>query len=105
VAYVPPGSIARGEKIVTTGGDGKTFPCAACHGPDLRGTADVPNIAGQSAIVIARQLFAIKAGDRAGTMVELMRPVVEKLTADDIIDIAAYVASRDPGVNAEGGKN
>jgi cytochrome c553 len=102
VAYVPPGSIARGEKIVTTGGDGKTFPCAACHGPDLRGTADVPNIRGQSAIVIARQLFAIKAGDRAGAMAELMRPVVEKLTADDIIDIAAYVTSRDPSATAEG---
>ena len=96
VAYVPLGSIARGETLVATGGAGKTLPCAACHGADLRGTDQVPDIAGQSAIVIARQLFAIKVGDRAGAMAELMRPVVANLSDDDIIAIAAYVASRDP---------
>ena len=41
-------------------------------------------------------LFAFKAGDRAGARAGLMQPVVEKLTDDDIIAIAAYVASLDP---------
>jgi cytochrome c553 len=95
VGYVPLGSLARGEMLVTTGGNGETMPCAGCHGPDLHGTTEIPNIAGQHAIVIARQLFAFKAGDRDGEMAALMRPVVEKLTNDDIVAIAAYVASRD----------
>jgi cytochrome c553 len=46
--------------------------------------------------LVARQLFAFKSGDRAGAMSELMRPVVANLAPDDIIAIAAYVASRDP---------
>jgi cytochrome c553 len=96
VTYAPPGSLARGQALVTTSGDGKTLACATCHGPALHGTAEIPNIAGQHSIVIARQLFAFKAGDRDGAMAVLMRPVVEKLTEDDIIAIAAYVASQDP---------
>ncbi len=95
ISYVPVGSLAQGALLVTTGGNGKTLVCAGCHGPELHGTADIPNIAGQHSIVIARQLFAFKAGDRDGAMAVLMRPVVEKLTDDDIIAIAAYVASLD----------
>src|SRR5437762_1744912 len=32
-AYVPTGSLKRGETLVTTGG-GKTTSCSVCHGPD-----------------------------------------------------------------------
>jgi cytochrome c553 len=95
VSYVPPGSLARGKMLVATGGNGETLACAGCHGPQLHGTEEIPNIAGQHSIVVARQLFAFKAGDRAGAMAVLMRPVVEKLTNDDIVAIAAYVASLD----------
>ena len=31
IAFVPKGSIAKGQAIVTTGAD-KTVPCAICHG-------------------------------------------------------------------------
>jgi cytochrome c553 len=96
ISYAPLGSLARGKMLVTAGGNGKTQACATCHGPELRGTSDIPNISGQHAIVIARQLYAFKAGDRAGAMSAMMRPVVEKLTDDDIIAIAAHVASLDP---------
>ena len=37
VAYVPPGSLARGEALSRTGGEGRTTACGACHGDDLRG--------------------------------------------------------------------
>src|SRR5262249_13131305 len=40
VAHVPVGSVKKGEEIVLTGG-GKTTPCAACHGADLQGIAEV----------------------------------------------------------------
>jgi cytochrome c553 len=96
VAYVPVGSLAQGEKLVTTGGDGKTLPCAACHGPGLKGGKFVPPIAGRSASYIVRQIYDIQSGARAGSASVLMQPVVAQLTTDDMIAIAAYVASLAP---------
>jgi len=96
VAYVPVGSLAQGEKLATTGGDGKTLPCAACHGPGLKGGKFGPPIAGRSASYIVRQIYDIQSGARAGSASLLMRPVVAKLTTDDMISIAAYVASLAP---------
>jgi cytochrome c553 len=96
IAYVPLGSIAKGEKLVTTGGGGKTIACVTCHGETLRGMGDVPRIAGRSAIYIVRQLYTIQAGTRAGAAAELMKPVVMNLNPDDMVAIAAYIASRTP---------
>ena len=47
IAYVPVGSLAKGEALVTTGG-GKTIQCALCHGPDHRGVGAIPSIAGRT---------------------------------------------------------
>ncbi len=96
VAYVPPGSIKRGEALAKTGGNGKTTACAICHGPDLQGLGDVPKIAGLSAIYIVRQLHDIEIGDRNGPGAALMKPVIAKLNVDDMIALAAYVTSREP---------
>jgi len=100
VAYVPKGSIAKGEALVTTGG-GKTIPCGSCHGATLQGMTvqgmgEVPAIAGRHPNYIVRQMWNIQNGDRAGASAALMRPVVEKLSNDDMLAIAAYVASRAP---------
>ena len=96
IAYVPIGSIARGEELVTTGGSGKTIACFICHGPSLMGLGEVPKIAGHDPIYIVRQLYGFKEGARNSSMAELMKGVVGKLDQDDIIAIAAYVASRTP---------
>jgi cytochrome c553 len=96
VAYVPKGSIARGEALVTTGGGGKTVACGTCHGATLQGLGDVPAIAGRHPNYIVRQMWNIQNGDRAGASAALMRAVVEKLSNDDMLAIAAYVASRTP---------
>jgi cytochrome c553 len=96
VAYVPIGSIAKGEMLVTTGGDGKTTPCVACHGQTLKGLGVVPKIAGRSPLYIVRQLYNMQAGVRGGAGVEPMKPVVVNLTEDDMLAIASYVASRAP---------
>jgi cytochrome c553 len=96
VAYVPPGSIKRGEALATTGGNGKTTPCVICHGPDLKGLGDVPMIAGHSAIYVVRQLHDIQSGARNGPGSALMKSVVAKLGVDDMIALAAYVSSRTP---------
>jgi cytochrome c553 len=95
VAYVPTGSIAKGETLVKTGG-GKTVPCSTCHGQGLKGSDLAPRIAGRSAIYLVRQLHNIQSGARAGAGVEAMKQVVANLTEQDMIAIAAYVTSRDP---------
>jgi len=96
VAYVPKGSVAKGEALVATGGGGKTLACGICHGPTLQGLGDVPAIAGRHPNYIVRQLWNIQNGDRGGASVALMKAVVEKLNNDDMLAIAAYVASRTP---------
>ncbi len=95
VAYVPRGSVKKGETLVTTGG-GKTTQCAVCHGTDLEGLGPVPGLAGRSPSYLVRQLYDMQQGARKGTWTDLMKPVVAKLTAEDMLNIAAYAASRVP---------
>lgn len=105
VAYVPPGSIARGEDLVTTGGmtivggkvvQGRTTACGTCHGLNLTGVvgADVPPIAGRSPSYLVRQLWDIQQGTRNGAQAQLMKLVVANLTQEDLVAVAAYIASR-----------
>ncbi len=94
-AYVPVGSIKRGEALVTTGG-GTTTRCAVCHGADLKGLGPVPGIAGRSPSYTVRQLFDTQRGTRKGVWADLMKPVVANLSDQDMLAIAAYTASRIP---------
>lgn len=94
IAYAPMGSIKRGQALATTGGNGKTIACGTCHGADLKGMGPVPGIGGRSPSYLVRQMHDMQTGARKGSWSELMKPVVEKLTAEDFVSIAAYVASR-----------
>lgn len=96
IAYVPEGSIAKGRELATTGGAGRTVQCFICHGPDLKGLGPIPPIAGRSPSYIIRQLYDFKHGARAGLSAPLMKPTVEHLNLDDMIALAAYVASLAP---------
>jgi len=104
IAYVPPGSLQRGEVLVTTGGAPtvKTIACATCHGPDLMGAAnspalvDTPGLAGRSPSYLVRQLFDLQHGARRGQFSPLMQPVVANLSVEDMTAIAAYLASLGP---------
>ena len=96
IAYVPVGSIKRGEALATTGGNGKTTPCLVCHGPELKGLGPVPNLAGRSPSYLARQMYDMKLGTRKGAMSALMMPVLARLTDADIVDLMAYISSREP---------
>jgi len=96
VAYVPPGSIKKGEALVTTGA-GKTTQCAVCHGANLQGMGPVPGLAGRSPSYLVRQLYDMQQGTRKGEWTDLMKPVVAKLTPEDMISIVAYTASRTIG--------
>ncbi|HUQ72472.1 MAG TPA: c-type cytochrome, partial [Planctomycetaceae bacterium] len=96
IAYVPRGSIKKGEALVKTGGNGRTEACGVCHGSDLRGLGPVPGIAGRSPSYLARQMFDMQAGARHGEWADLMKTVVAKLTNDDLVNITAYVSSLPP---------
>ena len=97
IAYVPKGSLAKGKEFVTTGGGGKTIQCTICHGPSLNGLGEVPAIAGHSPMYLFRQLYYFKDGSRHGSMGALMKGVVAKMTQDDMLAVAAYVGSLQPG--------
>jgi cytochrome c553 len=77
-------------------GANKTTQCAVCHGPDLAGMGPVPGLAGRSPSYMVRQLYDMQEGTRKGLWTSLMKPVVAKLDNDDMIAIAAYLASRKP---------
>ena len=97
VAYVPRGSIKRGEQLAKTGNAGKTLPCTTCHGQDLKGVGDMfPPLAGRSPTATARQLYDFKSGARDGLNAPIMKPVVTHLTDQDIVDLTAYIASLQP---------
>jgi len=95
IAYVPPGSVAQGEALVKTGAD-KTIQCTICHGLNLKGLGSMPGIVGRSPSYIVRQLYDLKSGARAGTFSSMMKPVVANLSVDDMLSIAAYLATLAP---------
>jgi cytochrome c553 len=94
IAYAPVGSVKKGEELVMSGGAGKTTPCGICHGGDLQGLGPVPGIAGRSPSYVVRQLYDMQTGSRSGLWSQLMKPIVAKLNADDLLTVAAYLASR-----------
>jgi cytochrome c553 len=89
-AYVPKGSVARGQAIAARA------QCALCHGADLRGIGPVPPVAGRSPSYVARQLYDMQSGARKGVWSELMESAVATMSQDDIIAVAAYTASKAP---------
>jgi len=95
VAYVPPGSIARGAAIAASG-SGAAPACESCHGARLQGTDAVPPLAGRSPTYIVRELLLFRAGQRSNPAAAPMRLEASQLTVDDMIAVAAYAGSRTP---------
>jgi cytochrome c553 len=99
VAYVPPGSLKKGEALVMNGvtsSGNKVTACAACHGLDSRGLGPVPALAGRSPSYIARQLYDMQGGKRNGLWTPLMASVVAHLGTEDMLSASAYLASLQP---------
>jgi len=92
IAYVPVGSVAKGEQLVAAYGN-PAVACRTCHGPELTGIGDIPAIGGRTASYIVRQLWDVKQGTRNSP---LMDPVVADLSAEDMLNIAAYLATQTP---------
>lgn len=72
-------------------GQTKAAMCSSCHGANGIGTTGMfPNLAGQHADYIVKQLKAFKNGSRANAM---MAPMAANLSDQDMADIGAYFAS------------
>ncbi|MGH8041225.1 MAG: c-type cytochrome [Rudaea sp.] len=95
VAYVPPGSIARGATLAKKG-IGAVPACVSCHGTNLQGVGLIPPLAGRSPTYLARQLILFRTGQRRGTVAMPMQKEVAALSVRDMIDAAAYAASLTP---------
>ena len=98
-AYVPPGSLKKGEALVregTTASGKKVTACTICHGPDLRGLGPLPTLAGRSPSYLARQLYDMQHGNRNGEWTVLMAPVIAGMGPDDVLNASAYLASLHP---------
>jgi cytochrome c553 len=63
--------------------------CAICHGPTGISRADSPNLSGQYAAVIYKQLVDFKTGARTNAV---MTPFATPLSDQDMRDIAVYYA-------------
>jgi len=100
VAYAPLGSIARGA-VIAAKGDGSAAACESCHGTELEG-ANLPDIgiapplAGRSPTYIVRELILFCTGKRSDPAAAPMRAEASQLTIPQMIDVAAYAASRKP---------
>ena len=94
IAYVPMGSIDRGKNIATSAS--ANIACLSCHGEGLRGMDDVPRLAGRSPSYLVRQLHDFQTGFRSGSTGGAMEAVSQTLSSEDIIALAAYIASLKP---------
>jgi len=68
--------------------------CAACHGENgISQTENTPSLAGQPDQYLQWQLVFFRAGSRKS---EIMQPIVEQLSNEDIRNLGAYFASLTP---------
>jgi len=95
IAWVPVGSIARGA-LIAAKGNGSAPACESCHGPKLQGVGAIPPLAGHSPTYIVRELIFFRTGERSNPEAAAMRTEVAQLGVRDMIDVAAYAASRKP---------
>ena len=94
IAYVPEGSLAKGKILTTTSEWGAA--CTACHGKTLNGLGGVPPLAGRPPTYLVRQLWNYQSGERHGSMSAPMQAIAAKLRVDQMLAIAAYLASLPP---------
>jgi cytochrome c553 len=90
------GAAAQTEQGSVEAGQQKAAECTACHGPNGNSpTAEIgPSLAGQHASYIVRQLRAFKEETRVSEKSPLMKPFADKLSEQDMRDVAAYFAAQ-----------
>jgi cytochrome c553 len=81
-------SVGRGATLA--------MQCAICHGSNRQGQVDTPNLEGQPAAAVYKELRDFKAAARTNAV---MSPFAVRLSEQDMLDLAAYYSylPRQPG--------
>lgn len=96
VAAVSAEEAAPGEKLYRGGDAARGIPaCMACHGPSGVGNAaaNYPALRGQHADYTTVQLKAYRDGTRATDPQSMMRTIAQRLTDEDIQNLARYLSA------------
>ena len=80
-----PARLQRGQALV------RQHRCDTCHNPDFSGKENVPRIASQREVYLARTLGEYKDNSRHGYDAS-MADVMGSITKDQIADLAYFIA-------------
>lgn len=67
--------------------------CRNCHGPEARGMASFPQLAGSDESYLISRLEQYRAGEKVGSNSALMIPMARDLSDQDIANVAAFIAT------------
>ena len=85
------GDASNGSSLVAT--------CAACHGNDGNSVnTDWPSLAGQNQKYLYDQLVYFVNGERENALMTAVIPYLKTLSADELLDIAAYYSESSASV-------
>ncbi|MBC8735571.1 c-type cytochrome [Paraburkholderia sp. UCT31] len=87
---VTPQLLAGATRLSIGRGATLSLRCTMCHGERGMSGANSPNLAGQYAIMVYKQLQDFQSGARANAV---MAPMAANLSDQDMRDLAAYYAS------------
>jgi cytochrome c553 len=85
-----------GSAAMAQSGDAnaKFEPCTACHNANgISTTENIPSLAGQTDRYVQWQLVYFRSGTRKS---EIMNPIAEGLSNEDVRDLGAYIAQLPP---------
>lgn len=99
--FSPPKEDIKDPQLATVGQyifhNGNKFSgvpaCISCHGPEARGAANLPRLAGQFSGYIQTQLKLFNKRERTNDNA-VMHTVVEKMTELEMAAVAEYVSSK-----------
>jgi cytochrome c553 len=80
--------------VIAAKGIGTAPACESCHGAKLQGVGLIPPLAGRSPTYIVRELILFRTGKRSNPQAVPMVQEASQLSVNDMIDVAAYAASR-----------
>ncbi len=91
------GNVDNGREVAT-----KKYPCISCHGAEFNKPIDptYPKLAGQHADYLRQALIAYQRGEHPtfGRSNAVMAAQAKALSAQEIDDVSAYLASLPPSV-------
>jgi len=90
----PDGPVDEGRSIYMNGIlSAGVAACVSCHGAKAAGTGIFPRLAGQTPQYLLAQLRYFRAAVRNDTSAEIMKPVAQHLTDEQMDAVAKYLSS------------